>query len=343
MTAVPASVYFACATILEPSIRPLHPRHSFLPILAVVLWAFAGAAGAKLCGDDVQGHDVPCACGDTVVSDLVLTSDPVTRTVCPANGLIVRAASANHGVTIDLRGKTLRGSGYGVGVLILYGGPGGARLISTGRRARINGFMDGIVAHGTNAVSFIEDIVVQRSVHDGVRIQAPDYAIRRTETRACGGVGFSLSGRHFTITSSRAIDSGHFGYSVMGKDGTLGISGAGNTALRSGQIGFSLTGTGHRLVDCAAAESAKEGVRLNGTFLTVTGCVAERNGSDGIVGMGGDWWISGNHATGNGKNGIVVGGSAVLDGGGNSGTDNGGWQRPDSARQCEISGVACAH
>jgi len=308
----------------------------------LALWSFPGAAGAKLCGDDVQGQHIPCACGDTVVSDRALTNDPVTRTVCPANGLIVRAASADHGVTIDLRGKTLRGSGYGVGVLITYGGPGGARLISTGRRARINGFMDGIVGHGANAVALIDAISVQRSVHDGVRIQAPGYTIRRTEARACGGDGFSLGGRHFVITNSRAVDSGHFGYSVMGKDGTIGISGAGNTALRSGRIGFSVTGTGHRIVDCAASESAKEGVRLSGMYYTISGCVAERNGTDGIVGMGGDWWVNGNHATGNGKNGVFLGGPSVQDGGGNSGSENGGWRLPDIARQCEISGVPCA-
>ena len=37
-------------------------------------------AQAKLCGDDVQGQDVPCACGDTLVSGVVLSDDPVTTT-----------------------------------------------------------------------------------------------------------------------------------------------------------------------------------------------------------------------------------------------------------------------
>ena len=248
-----------------------------------------------------------------------------------------------RGITINLRGKTLRGSGYGVGLLITYGGAGGALVTSVGRRARINGFMDGIVAHGANAVALLENISIRRSVHDGVRIQAPDYAIRHVETRSCGGDGFSLGGQHFAITGTLAIDNRHSGYSVAGKDGTIGVSGAGNTALRSGSSGFSLSGSGHRLVDCVASESAKEGVRLSGMYYTVTGCVAERNGADGIVGLGGDWWVNGNRATGNGKNGVLLGGPNVRDAGGNTGTANGEWRQPDIAKQCEISGAPCTY
>src|SRR6185295_18777988 len=105
---------------------------SILTVLAVLF--VTSLAHAKLCGDDVQGQDVPCACGDTVVSSVVLTDDPVTSSVCAADGLIVRAGSAAQ-ITVDLNGKTLRGSGQGAGLWVIYGGSGGVRLLSPGQTA----------------------------------------------------------------------------------------------------------------------------------------------------------------------------------------------------------------
>ena len=66
-------------------------------VLAVAVLLVAPQAGAKLCGDNVGGRDVPCACGDTVVSDVTLGDDPVVDAVCPADGLIVRAPSSRWG------------------------------------------------------------------------------------------------------------------------------------------------------------------------------------------------------------------------------------------------------
>jgi hypothetical protein len=64
------------------------------------------------------GGSVPCACGDRVVLDRTLDDgvDPVTTTVCPADGLIVA-----DGVTLDLGGAILRGRGAGAGVRIETG------------------------------------------------------------------------------------------------------------------------------------------------------------------------------------------------------------------------------
>jgi hypothetical protein len=307
----------------------------------LVVWLVPVAAGAKLCGDNVKGQDVPCDCGDTVVSDLVLADDPVAHKVCPGNGLIVRAMDADHGVTIDLRGRTVRGSGRGTGVWIIYGGPGGARLVSTGRHARIAGFMDGVVAHGTNSLARIDDIVAQRSARDGVRVDAAGYVVDRSVARDSGRDGFSLSGSGFQITNSRSLQSKRFGYFVAGKDAVVGVPAAGNMSVGSGDAGFNLTGVGHRLTDCMASTAGKEGVRLNGMHYAIAGCVAQGNGAEGIVGMGGDWWLAGNRAVGNGRHGILVSGPHVEDGGGNSGTGNGGSRQTGVTMQCQISGAAC--
>ena len=78
----------ACTTHVRPrlglSLRgSLTQQRCAWPLLCLVLWLAPIGAHAKLCGDNVGGHDVPCACGDVVVSDLTLTDDPVARTVCP--------------------------------------------------------------------------------------------------------------------------------------------------------------------------------------------------------------------------------------------------------------------
>ncbi len=321
---------------------PAIPRLARLCLTLSVVVLFAGPSAAKLCGNDVQGRAVPCACGDTVVSDVVLADDPVGHTVCSGDGLIVRAAQAKRGVTIDLHGRSLRGTGNGTGIWIVNGGPGGARLLSRGQAARITGFRDGVVARGGNSVAWIEGILAAGNARDGVRVQAPGYTIRGVEAQDSGRDGFSLGGVGFRVTDSRALRSGRFGYFVMGNTGALGASGEGDSALGSGHAAFSVTGVGHHVIDCHASGAAQEGVHLNGMHFVLSGCVAQDNGGDGISGTGGDILLSGNQAIGNGNSGINVHGVHVVDGGGNRGTGNLGGLQQRSPLQCQIGGVPCA-
>jgi len=316
-------------------------RRAWLCVQVAFLLLLPEATHAKLCGSDVQGHAVPCACGDTVVSDVSLADDPVGRTVCGGDGLIVRAARAAHGVTIDLHGRSLRGSGRGVGVWIVNGGPGGARLLSRGQVARIAGFRDGVVARGRQSVARIEGVAAIGNARDGVRVQAVGYTIHAVETQDSGRDGFSLGGTGFQVTDGRAVRSGRFGYFVMGSGGSIGASGAENSALGSGHAGFSITGVGHHVIECHATGAAHEGVHLNGMHLVVSGCVAQANAGDGISGIGGDIFLSGNQATGNGNNGISVHGVHVVDGGGNRGTGNRGGHQQRAPIQCQIGGLSC--
>jgi hypothetical protein len=297
--------------------------------------------GAKLCGDDVGGADVPCACGDVVVSDLVLGDDPVTEAPCPDDGLVVRAPGAGHAVTIDLHGKTLRGSARGVGVWVLAGGPGGARLVSTGGPATIQGFRDGVVANGRDSLAAVDGVVAAGSTRDGFRVDAPGYELRNAEARDSGRDGFGLMGKGFRVSATRAIRSARWGYYVMGDEGTLGAAGAGPVAEASGKGGFSVMGMGHQLVECAASGSGEHGLQLWGMHFTILRSVATGNHRDGINGMGVDWWLAGNQANDNDGDGIVVGGIRVADQGGNAGSGNRGLREQGRARQCEIGDHAC--
>src|SRR5262249_29539035 len=115
---------------------------------AAVALLVAARASAKFCGDDVAGQDVPCACGDILVSSVVLTNDPVVTEVCPRDGLLVRAQDDRSALRIDLNGRALHGSGIGTGLRVLNGGPGGLRIVSSGGSATIEGFGDGITSRG---------------------------------------------------------------------------------------------------------------------------------------------------------------------------------------------------
>lgn len=309
---------------------------------SVLLAIWATGAAAELCGDDVDGRKVPCACGDIVVSSVALAGDPITQgSPCPRDGLIVRAPDTRRPLIIDLGGATLRGSGRGAGIRIVAGGPAGARVISSGATGTIAGFGDGIAARGRDTVALIEDVVIADSQRDGVRVSGPDFEIRRVEVQTAKRDGFSLGGLGFRIAETRAADCGRFGYSVMGHAAQIGRPGAGNTAERSGQAGFNIMGGGHDVADCWAAFGGKTGVHLQALDLDVRGCLATDNGGNGIEGLGSQWRMSGNEALRNGGDGVAVRGIALLDEGGNRGADNRGATRSRGAVQCTISGSPC--
>lgn len=328
--------------------RRLAPRGGFplynLVWLLTALWVVAapGKVSAKLCGDAVNGQDVPCACGDTLVSDLVLGSDPVLDAPCPQDGLIVRAAPEITGnVRIDLHGKTLRGTGVGTGIWVVYGGPGGAQIVSSEGRAVVSGFRDGIVGHGPDTVVLVDGVNVSGSGRDAVRLAAPGFAIRNTETHNAGRDGFSLAGDRFRLTSTQAVDSKRYGYFLTGQDGAIGEPGAGNVAQGSGAEGFNVMGMGHRLVECVASGSGKDGVHLNTMHVELSGCSASQNRGSGIAGMAMGSTFTQNQATDNDVDGMHVGGPGVVDGGGNTGSGNRGQGQHRPAAQCEIGSAPC--
>lgn len=310
--------------------------------IGIALWAWSvRPAAAAFCGDDVNGSDVPCACGDIVVSNLTLGDDPIATATCPSDGLLIDAHRKTDGVVIDLHGLTLRGSGRGVGVWVLNGGPSGARLTSSNGTATVEGFQDGVVARGNDAIVLLENLRVNRVSRDGVRVQGDGYTIRATEVVGAGRDGFALSGRRYAIEGTRATGSKRFGYMGMGVDGRFGAPNAGSEALESGKAGFNVMGSGHRFASCAARANGEDGFRLMGTRLEIASCVAEANKEDGISGTGVGWWLGANRGVANGNNGIEVRGMGMTDGGRNFGEANRGARRQQGAIQCEIGGTAC--
>jgi hypothetical protein len=298
-------------------------------------------AWAKLCGDQVDGQRVPCACGDVVVSDATLGDAPVAHSVCSGDGLIVRAQGTRR-ITVDLQGATLQGGEKGIGLLIAYGGPGGARIISSQGTGTIRGFRDGIFAHGRDTLGLLDRMEIVAPHRDGVRITAGDgYKIRNTEVREAGRDGFSLGGKRFRVRRTRALNVKHIGYMVMGQRGTLGARGAGVVSEGSGDAGFNLVGLGHRLIDCESLAAAKNGVQINGMNTLVQGCTLTGNLGDGITGVGENLHFADNQAMENDNDGINVHSHDVKDHGGNRGQGNLGRRHPGQAVQCKLGPRPC--
>lgn len=300
-----------------------------------------GAATAKRCGDDVDGADVPCACGDEVVASTILGDDPVVRATCPFDGLLIRTRDGATAVVLDLAGHTLRGDGRGIGLRVLNGGPGGASIISRGGPGALDGFDDGIVARGQDGIALVEDVAIRGSRRDGLRVTGRDFAVRRVTVAGAARDGFALGGSGFEISDTHAEDCGRFGYLVMGDSGVIGGPGNGNVADRSGMAGFNLMGLGHTLAECTARGGRKDGVVLQASQLDVRGCEARDNDGDGITGTGSRLHLAGNQAVGNGGDGVAVRGQDLVDGGGNRGADNRGAGRERTAIQCAIGGATC--
>lgn len=311
-------------------------------LLLGALWMLAAVpAGAKVCGDDVRGRDIPCACGDTVVSNVVLTDDPVTTARCDRHGLIVGAGHRVEHVEIDLNGRHLRGSGKGSGIWVMSGGKNGARIVSFSAPAVIEGFRDGIIGRTRGTVSVIDNIIVSDNVRDGIQVLSDDVQIRGSEARNSGRDGVSVRGRRWLLKDIRAVDSRRFGINVNGVAGTLGVRRAGVVAERSGRAGINVMGSAHRIIDCVAVAGRGDGVMTAGDRHEVSGCLVIDNAGTGINGSSSFDRVEDNRAERNGAHGVVFRGHGDQDAGGNIGLDNGSMLEGQDARQCEIGGAPC--
>jgi len=190
-----------------------------------LLLVTAGAAVAGNCGDDVNGRRVPCACGDTVVSDTRLQkTDPVTTQRCPDDGLTVRAAAEVESLTLDLAGLPLTGKGSGVGIRVLDGGSQGAILIGgkDGSPGQIAGFRVGISARKTNAVRAAANLVVLGNETDGIRISGRGAALSGIASDANGGSGVRARGRDHSLEGVSAAGNRRYDLRVSGNGHFVG-------------------------------------------------------------------------------------------------------------------------
>lgn len=319
-------------------------RHSCFNVGALTFGAIlllVAAAQARLCGDDVAGNDVPCGCGDIVVSNLTITDDPVAAKVCAGDGLIIRAARGAAALTVDLAGARLRGSGRGVGIRVMDGGLGGLRLMSTTAPATIQGFRDGLTARGGRVLAAASDVTVIDSARDGVRLEADGGSLAGIVSRRSGRDGIHIRGRHWSVASARSDQSGRHGLALYGSAHHVLGGAEGSEVVGSGRAGLIVWGFGHRIAGCSVKGAVGDGIRVHGLEIAIEDCEARANGGIGLAGAASRSRFGDNLAVDNGGGGIVLEGLSLQDAGGNIGEYNGWAVAPGRAEDCRFGRWEC--
>lgn len=222
------------------------------------------------------GGSVPCACGDNVVANRTLVSDPIIANACAGDGLIMNVP----GVVLNLNAKVLKGLGNGVGVLI------DANEVTI-KNGEIRNFETGIGTASTTSGSTISAIKPNENQGDGIFIE----------------------GDLNELIAIRSKHSGNNGVTVIGNDNRL----EGHNDEYSGFHGIWVQGDGNQLVNNLASENRKKGpgngITLIGNNNTLEVNRMTKMNTNGIVVTGNNNLLSGNKATKQDNNGITVNGN----------------------------------
>jgi Right handed beta helix region len=210
-----------------------------------VLVALAVVVAAILAG---SASALTIACGSVVTANTTLTAD---LQACPGDGLVVAA----DGITVNLAGYTISGTGHGVGIRIL----GSAVIVRDGS---VEGFGTGIQTNDfpRSTGTMVVRVKVSRNTGSGVTF-----------------LGFGE-----TLAQSMVALNGFDGVLPAGSDGTTVD---GNKVFRNAFDGID----GRPHADAAAytnndvAENGNDGIATSdSTARAIVGNTASRNGGDGI-------------------------------------------------------------
>jgi len=285
-------------------------------VALTLLFVLAEPARAfRACGDDVDGHGkrVACACGDLLVSSHQLgPADEVTTKPCAAGGLLVAASGT---VTLDLGGRTISGSGQGVGVQVVRGS-----LVLIGPGA-VEHFSVGVLAHGVQALRSAVNVRVAGNRLDGLVAQGDGMSVVGSVADGNGRYGFSLTGANYALDGNRASGNGRHGFKLMGMGTHVG-GGFGNEAIGNGGAGFWVQGAMHQIVGATANGNRKYGIMAMVAHTLFSDVQADANLGNGLWAMGPGITVGNSSATGNRGLGIWVTGKGTVDRGGNRGVDN---------------------
>lgn len=337
-----------------------------LGIIAAV--ALAGFAWAADCGDTAGpgGTDVPCSCGDTLVTNTTLVSpnsdpvngDPVVSTVgadtCPGDGLLMAPPTLTR-MTLNLGGNAIRGSGIAGSV--------GLKIIGAGVRVNIrNGTLRNFETGLTNVGSGTGDARVREisAVHnaDGIKFEGNSHELDSNQALDNTNIGIQVTGNSNVLIFNQASRNGSNGIEVVGNQNRLdtnrvnrnlgsGIVADGDrnvvsrsVAENSGVDGIQVVGNGDgdpatlEVWKNKATKNTRNGITIDGNDLEISANQGNGNRADGISIVGTGNHIDANVMRENKGDGLIATGGGNFDDGGNLGKKNGGVQ-------CQIDDVAC--
>lgn len=232
-------------------------------------------------------------CGATITSDVRLDADLID---CPGNGLVIGAS----GITIDLGGHTIDGTGDGFGIE----NPGGYDDVAI-RRGTITGFAIGVVVFDTTAGT-VERITATGNLEGFAVQRAVDVELDRVAAVDNVANGISVSFSDGTIVR-RATVTGN---------GQGGIVDRASTASRYERNHVSANAFGIEISQTEAAQLERnvasgndgDGIRIG---FDATGVQLDRNRTDanadnGLVVEEPGNAVSRHRASGNGASDIIL-------------------------------------
>jgi len=266
----------SCSAILAGPAPARLGGVAFAAMLTIAM--LPNMAPAAACGDDIDGKRVPCACGDEVVSSVVLReSDPVVQGACPGDGLLLVLPSESDGVTVNLGGLRLSGTGNGVGIRVVRGGNLGSSIVggSDGARAEITGFRTGISAHGSAVLREVRGLDVRNNRSDGLRMRTSGVRIEDVVSDSNGRDGIAVTGRGVDVKNVTAVDNVKDGVRVRGKGASVSAETSGNlrngtvvsgresradnvNSTSNGGIGLKAKGSKSQVADVQSADNARK-------------------------------------------------------------------------------------
>ncbi len=273
---------------LSPSLRDFVTlRLALAAFAAASMIVFAGSAPAADCGDDVDGERIGCACGDNVVSNTTLRpGDPVVSAPCSGDALILFPPSDSKGITLNLGGLPLVGTGNGVGIKVLRGGKLGSAIVGGGEdqgaRAEILRFGTGIKASGRNLLTEISNIDVHDNHRDGLQIRTSGVVVRDVTSHANGRDGVVVSGHGNEVSGVVAKSNLRDGLQVRGTGAAVRAETSGNR-----RNGTTVGGRGNELAGVQSSGNGGVGLRANGADHELSGVTSSGNASGEVSGRAG--------------------------------------------------------
>jgi hypothetical protein len=271
-------------------------------ILAPMLTAFALLALSSTPAD----AQVTCGAKITALTTTLTSSDPVTSTVCPGDGIIIGADD----ITLDCGGLTLKGNKKGAGIKLAAGASG--TII---QNCVVDSFNKGLQI-GAGGGVFVTNVVSQNNKDAGVEVTSDFSFFSNVLSRSNGGIGFHFSGMGNGGEAVVALQNTMAGFSIGGRAADISSS----FSISNGQQGFTGTIKESSIASSSSIANGGDGFSFAGGTLALPNAFGDLK------------------AIANGGNGLSVGGTnpdVNVDNGGNSGLANAG------AIQCQIAGQPC--
>ena len=218
------------------------------PLSALAASFFAILLTLTLLPGDASARQIQC--GERVTADVRLDAD---LRDCPGVGLVIAA----DGVTVDLGGHTIDGTGRGTGIVNGYGGDGHRGALV--RNGTVAGFKVGVRSGGRGFE--LRRVTVAKNATGGVVLRGSHCAVVRSTITDNGyGHGISVTSANGCRIDSNRI-SRHLGAGVIASRST-GIAIEDNRIGTSRRAGIMLAYTSQSTVERNMATDNEVGISL---------------------------------------------------------------------------------